>query len=345
MIDELKNLVKNSSEDEVRSLLFQILLSINMGEESNSSEKQFTQNLKEIYTDFLNYKSTQTTNINEKDYKVAHIIFGDSPSGSLKLVLRDMELQDSEKVINFSDLFSIGPIGRLHEEIGIIKRAEWLKNHINFDEEYIDRYQDEFTNTILKIHSITSNIPIVIWAGENSHEQTALRFVLYLLREKTNNIILIKTTTSYKNIFDMPDIEYYPLHTGEIIPEKLKMIYEKNRMAHPLSSEERKKFEAEWEVISTKQEVLRVWEKERICNVDEGYYDDYIIDITRRLHNDQKVKGFLKSARVIGQAMGYLNQYIGDLYIEYRVRHLIMNGVFEIQGIPKAMRFYSVKLR
>lgn len=49
---------------------------------------------------------------------------------------------------------------------------------------------------------------------------------------------------------------------------------------------------------------------------------------------------FMKSARVIGN----LNQYIGDQFVKYRVRHLIMNGVFEIEGIPKAMRFYSVKL-
>ncbi|WP_042348636.1 DUF1835 domain-containing protein [Bacillus massiliigorillae] len=344
MIDEIKSFVKNSSEDEVRSLLFLILFNINMIEESNFSEEQFTQNLKKIYKDFLNYHSTKSITP-EKNYKVAHIVFGDSPSGSLKMMLRDMDLEDTENVIHFSDLFSIGPVWKLHEEIGLNKRAEWLKNHINFEEEYIDKYQDEFTNTMLKIHSITSNTPIVIWTGENSHEQTALRYVLYLLREKTNNIFLIDTTTTYKNTYHMPDAEYYPLHTGEIIPEKLRMIYEENRMAHPLSWEERKKLEDEWEMISTKQEVLRIWGKEEIHSVDEGYYDDFIIDTTLNLHNDQEVKGFLKSARVIGQVLGYLNQYIGDLYIEYRVRHLIINGVFEIQGIPKAMRFYSVKLR
>lgn len=63
------------------------------------------------------------------------------------------------------------------------------------------------------------------------------------------------------------------------------------------------------------------------------------------MHNEVKSKDFMKSARVIGEVIGNLNQYIGDQFVEYRVRHLIMNGVFEIVGIPKAMRFYSVKLR
>ncbi len=334
--------MENSSEDEVKSHLFHILLHINMVEESKIPEDEFTANLKKIYKDFLHYKSLQTT---EKDYTAAHIVFGDSPAGSLKRVLKDMELQDSEGVIHFSDLFSIGPLWRLSDETGLNQRAEWLRNHINYDEDDMERYQDAFTNTILKIRSIHSNIPIMIWAGDNSHEQTALRFVLYLLREKANNIFIIKTTASYKQLFNMPDAEYYPLHTGEIIPEKLILIYEENKMTHPLSREEREKLEDEWEVISAKQHVLRIWENEEIHNVDEGYYDDYIIDITRRLHNEQKGTGFIKSARVIGEVLGHLNQYIGDLYIEYRVRHLIMNGIFDIQGIPKAMRFYSVKLR
>ncbi|WP_423778625.1 DUF3658 domain-containing protein [Enterococcus faecium] len=38
-------------------------------------------------------------------------------------------------------------------------------------------------------------------------------------------------------------------------------------------------------------------------------------------------------------------QYIGDQFLEYRVRHLIVNGQFEIKGVPKAMRYYSVRLR
>ncbi|MGG3927136.1 DUF3658 domain-containing protein [Metabacillus fastidiosus] len=111
-----------------------------------------------------------------------------------------------------------------------------------------------------------------------------------------------------------------------------------------MSQKERKKFEEEWEELSTKKEVLRIWKTGEIHSVDEDYYDDYIINTVRELHNERKDKEFIKSARVIGQVVGYLNQYIGDLYIEYRIRHLIMNGVFEIQGVPKAMRFYSVKL-
>ena len=197
---------------------------------ASSFSDSYFDTMKKIYKDFLYYKSRPTA---EKDYKAVHIVFGDSPAGSLKRVLKDMELQDSEGVIHFSDLFSIGPIWRLSDETGLNQRAEWLRNHINYDEDDMERYQDAFTSTVLNIRSIRSNIPIMIWAGDNSHEQTALRFVLYLLREKANNIFIIKTTASYKQLFNMPEAECYPLHTGEIIPEKLRLIYEKNKITHP----------------------------------------------------------------------------------------------------------------
>ena len=131
------------------------------------------------------------------------------------------------------------------------------------------------------------------------------------------------TTSKYKNQFGVPETEFFPLHTGEISPDKLRLIYEENRKSNSLTQKERKKFEKEWEQLSTKQEVLRIWENKMINSVNESYYDDYIIDTARKIHIERKNNEFMKSARLIGEVMGYLNQYIGDQFFEYRVRHLI----------------------
>jgi hypothetical protein len=278
-------------------------------------------------------------------YKTIHIVFSDSPAGSLRIVLKEMGLQDEEKVIAFSDVFSVGPVWQLHEKAGLSNRYEWLKKHINMDDEILDSYQDKFNNTISEINAIPIDTPIIIWIGENAHEQTALRYVLYLLKEKTNDIFVMDTTSKYKNQFGVPETEFFPLDTGEISPDKLRLIYEKNRKNNSLTQNERKKFEKEWEQLSTKQEFLRIWKNKMINSVNESYYDDYIIDTLRKIHIERKNNEFIKSARLIGEVMGYLNQYIGDQFFEYRVRHLIVNGIFEIEGVPKAMRYYSVKLR
>lgn len=346
MIHELKSIVKNSTEGEVKSLLLQTLLQINMFEEAERyTEEQLVIDLKRTYSDFLQYKRKQTDVKSNQSYQAVHILFGDSPAGSFKRVLEKMELQNEEQVIAFSDLFSVGPIWQLHEEVGLNHRYEWIKNHLIFDDDYIDQYQYKFNQTTSMINAIPDNTPITIWTGENSHEQTALRYVLYLLREKSNDIFLINTTEQYNKQFPHQVIEGYPLHTGEIASEKLQLIYENSRKVPPLSHEQRKKFEEEWQALASIQETLRIWKNSELKSVDEAYYDDYIIGKSKELLNRRKNNEFMKSARLIGEVFGHLDQYIGDAYIEYRVRHLIMNGTFEIKGVPKAMRFYSVRLK
>lgn len=277
-------------------------------------------------------------------YKTIHIVFSDSTAGSVRIVLKEMGRQYEEKVIAFSDVFSIGPVWQLHEKEGLSNRYEWLEKHINMDDEMLDSYQDNFNHTISEINAIPNETRIIIWIGENAHEQTALRYVLYLLKEKTNDIFVRDTTTNYKNQFGVPETEFFPLHTGEISPDKLRLIYENDRKHNSLTNTDRNKFQQEWEQLSTKQEVLRIWKHKKIDSVEESYYDDFIIDTARNIHIENHNE-FIKSARLIGEVMGHLNQYVGDPFFEYRLRHLLMNGIFEIEGVPKAMRYYSVRLR
>jgi hypothetical protein len=42
---------------------------------------------------------------------------------------------------------------------------------------------------------------------------------------------------------------------------------------------------------------------------------------------------------------GQNGHIVGDAFLEYRLRTLINNGVFDIKGVPKGMRYYSVKLK
>ncbi|WP_342550150.1 DUF3658 domain-containing protein [Paenibacillus sp. FSL P2-0089] len=73
------------------------------------------------------------------------------------------------------------------------------------------------------------------------------------------------------------------------------------------------------------------------------YYDSYLLEKLDSLQPPPGDDGFLKSARLVGEALGYCEQYVGDAYFEYRVRELIYNGVLEIKGVPTAMRFYSIR--
>lgn len=151
MINELKKKVGNLQEDEVKSFLFHILLRFNMLDGKEHSVKEFIEHVEKTY-EFITLRNNQ--NEMEKDYEKVHIVFGGSPSGSLKRALDDMDLRDKEKVISLSDIFSIGPVWKLHDDVGLHQRYEWLENHLIFEHQELEEYKMNVRNTLLKIESI-----------------------------------------------------------------------------------------------------------------------------------------------------------------------------------------------
>lgn len=274
-----------------------------------------------------------------------HILFGASASGSLKYVLRKMGLDKEEQIISFRDMFSIGPVWQLHEENGVQSRFEWMKKCMGdeYDDDYTD-YTQNFEKVIKQINSIPEGVHVTIWTSENAHEQTGLRFIVYLLKDKNIDISLINTSEEYDELFQVKKVKYTPLHSGEIPPEKLQLIYEQGR-GKVFTDHDREDLEKEWLYLAGSQETLRIWRNRRIQNVPEDYYDEVIVKRAKKLHGKKNTNEFMKSARLIGEVLGHLKQYIGDVFLEYRLRKLIEAGVFESEGSLGAMRFYSVKLK
>lgn len=342
----MKNLINQLDEGELKYALFLLYCRAQAVEEDNGySKDQFFLDIKNTYNNLLHYQRNQAGDEQNPQFDTTHIVFGDSPTGSLKIALKELGLNQKEKIITFSDLFSIGPIWQLHNAQGIDNRYEWLRTHINIDDEVLLDYQANFERAILNIEQIPTNHPIIIWAGENAHEQTGLRFVLRLLKEKTNNITIIHTNKAYKTHFDRPEIDFTPLNMGELSHEQLRKIYENGKNRNTLTQTERKTLERQWEQLCENKEVLRIWGNNEITSVPETYYDEYIIQTVKNSHNKRKNNDFIKSARIIGEVIGHLDQYVGDQFIEYRVRRLIVDGIFDMEGIPKAMRYYSIKIR
>ncbi|BAC12200.1 hypothetical protein [Oceanobacillus iheyensis HTE831] len=276
----------------------------------------------------------------EKDLHTVHIIFGESPAGSLKVGLNQRE----NKVIGFPDFLAIGPIYRLHEESGFNERYEWLISRLNFENNYLEEYFVRFKTSIKEIHSISNEVPIVVWTAENANEQIGLRFFTYLLGDKPNDVYILNTTLGFHELYDPDDVEYVIRHSGEINSTQFRTIFEE-QLGKPLTMEERKQYVNEWMTLSDSKKVLRIWKSSKVKEVEENYFDSFIINSLRNLHNEQNKIDFMKAAKLIGEVYGQLDEPLSDTFIEYRIRELIDQGNFEIKGTPKNMRSYSVKLR
>lgn len=341
LLHELKKIIETASEQEVKTLLFQIFLRAEMEKENNLSPDAFTQDIIKMYKDYVKVKQAEKR-VEDRKYKACHILFGHSAAGSMKMALKELNREKEEQIICFSDLFSVGPIWQLHAAEGLRKRQEWLQDHINFEETFLEQYETDFNETLDKLDSIAGDTSIFIWAGDNAHEQIGARFVLHHLRDKGNDIKIINVNANYPKSFAKPNCEFTPLHTGEIIHEKLAVMYQNHGEIEALTMEEKVKATGEWELLAAATENLRIWENRQVCAVNEDFFDETIMSAAKSLQN--KRNDFKPVARLIGEVIGHLEQYIGDGFLEYRVRQLIYEGKLDIKGVPKAMRHYRVRL-
>ncbi|MEH7333004.1 DUF1835 domain-containing protein [Neobacillus drentensis] len=269
-----------------------------------------------------------------REHGPVHLVSSSSTAGALRY-----GLERPKKVIGFQEPFAIGPLWKFDSKIGQDYRYEWLSENINFELE-VHELENYFSKTVLEIEDIPDEIPVYIWTANNGDEQTWLRFILFLLRDKPNEMILINTTEQWSE-----DEGRSMIHSAWLHPEQLKALFDQNKTAKPLSNEERVQFQEEWEQLSQTKEVLRLWQNGRITSVPEDYFDGFIIQTIEQLHQQQEPKEFIRAGEVIGEILGQLDELVSDCFFEYRIRHLIYNGVLELKGIPKSMRHYRVKLR
>lgn len=271
------------------------------------------------------------------NHSPVHIVMSESAAGSLRVAL-----PHPKTVIGIPDSFMIGPLWNIHEKIGKAFRDEWLYDHINYEQED-DTYRQQFTNTIRQIEDLSGDVPIYIWYGDNADEQTAIRFILYLLREKKNDIYIINSTEQYEKYCAKDERNIS--HTSQMDSEVLRLLFEKNKEIEPLSNIKRMQFQTEWKKLSETKDVLRMWLDNEITAMPEHYYDSFIMKVIEKIHKEQGTPEFIKTGFVIGELLGQLNASVDIFFLEYRIRHLIYSGQLALKGIPKSMRYYSVKLR
>ncbi|MBB6444048.1 DUF1835 domain-containing protein [Bacillus benzoevorans] len=265
-----------------------------------------------------------------------HIVSSEHAAGTVRY-----SLPWPKKVIGFPDFFSIGPLWKLEEKAGQAFRNEWIMENINLEQDDYE-YENKFSNTLKEIEDIPKHVRIFIWYGNNVEEQTGMRFFLYLLREKTNEIVLINSTELFANYFG--SAERFNSHTGHLEPETLKKLFEICKENDPVGDSKRMALQKEWEALSQSKEVLRIWKDDQIKAVPEIYYDEIILKTIENLHKEQESKDFIKTGAVIGEILEKMDEPVFAYYIEYRIRYLVYSGFLELKGIPRSMRHYSVKL-
>ena len=277
-----------------------------------------------------------------KDCSHVHIVVGHSFAGSLRLALGQMKDSDSHQLIVLAEHYAVGPLGRLDSREGRETRRQWFWNNIAEAHEAYSSFEEESMQLVDQIAQIPPQAEFILWAGDNASEQAGLRHAIYLLRGKPNAVSVYNACAICEKLFNRPDAFIQYRHSGEIPPDKLRQALLAIDGSGRLTLDNRNSLEQEWLNLSGQKGNLRIWEHGAVTEVQEDYFDPYILEKLDSLRRPGD-EGFLKAARLVGEALGYCEQNIPDYYFEYRLRELVYAGVLDIQGVPAAMRYYSVR--
>ncbi|MET3574501.1 DUF1835 domain-containing protein [Bhargavaea ullalensis] len=264
-----------------------------------------------------------------------HICFGASVTGALKYALRKTE----DRVIGFPADLSIGPIAHIDQDDGITRHFRWVRE--TFRSIFGDLTDDEpaFREALRRLEAIPPGTPVTIWTCENAAEQIGLRLVLHLLKDKPLPAGTVNTATAMEAFNEGRKYRIEILHSGECSPEQLISFYAAHRTSLP--EDESARLREEGERLLGNQSLVRSWRDGRITDEPLTRDDARILEHAENL----RPNGFLPAARLIGEVIGYADQPLSDLWVEYRIRSLIEEGRLESKGSLQSMRLYQVRAK
>lgn len=324
-MDQLKSKISQLTENEAKTLLLLTFLN-----EEMLDEKEFSQYVQNVYREVMADRTETSHN-----YSKAHIVFGDSASGSLKYMLKQTKREDTEQVLTFADDYSYGPIWKLHTKAGQEIRSHWLHTCTR------DELRHPLEAVTRAFKQMDEHMPIYIWTTDHAPDRIGLLLAIYLLKKHTNDMYVIHADAAYRKLNEYKKVTYDYITTGNITPENAQKIVNMPDYIKKLSVDQRKEYEKQWIECAKTSENLHVFHDGSIHSIPENSIDSLILEKAQIL----ATKNYIPSARLIGEVLGHNDFPISDSFIEYRLRALIGQGYFEVKGHTTAMRYYQIRFK
>lgn len=344
-MDKLYESLHQFDEKELRMFLHNLLKTVDhFGKDGSLEEKRLSEKLINILQSQIDVvRSHQLQSSALQNY--VHLVFSLSDAGSLKVALSRIGKRTVSQVMAFNELFSVGPISDLDATTGQQNRLFWMMER-NRDYKYgqhINR-EHQLVNIVSAIKSIAENKTIVIWCADNAHDQTGLRFVLYLLREREQQINVVNMSEVYQVSGLQAKDTPIPYAMGQIDPEIYDELVRTYHDGFPLASNQRRLYESEWLTLTSQDHELRVWTEGTVKGSEMCTLDDVIVKAVTELEHEQDEKGFIRAGSVAAKVFDSFQQVVGDWFITYRIWILVNRGILVFRGLPWALHQFSVKL-
>ncbi|CAH1210579.1 DUF1835 domain-containing protein [Paenibacillus sp. JJ-223] len=345
-MDELYQKTRKFNVSDYRSLLHRLVDEAQQHVEQGSSEhKVFGEKLYRCIEAQVNAIEQERLQAEQLQTTV-HIIFSLSDAGSLKVTLSKLGKRLENRVLAFNDMFSVGPIKDLHTLRGQQARQAWITEN---DPEHLFSVRHNAANEIGAMMDTLRNIPeskkVIIWCADNAHDQTGLRFALYVLRERKNVIHIANVTHACKEMGTNWGEEAAPYAAAHIERDTYVEMVKNYGEGYALNRAERIALEAEWEELAGQDHILRLWKNGSIIGCEEEDLDDVIVSSMVELQRHQENSGaFVEAADLVIHVLNSIRQRVTLTFITHRIWKLVSEGVFVFRGMPGQLHQFSLRL-
>ena len=264
-----------------------------------------------------------------------HIVFNETDVTTLQGAIA-LDDQLAGDVLQIKDDYAVGPIQNLYEDEGIRNRKDWWKEVLAggdyaslADDQSIDDYK-----TVAEIAERLQNDEnenIWIWAAQNKHDVSGYYWLLSFLKEFQGRIYIL-----YLN--NLPFINekgniFYPSWLSEI---PAKEFLKAKKLAREITPGEFEVDPDEWTKLTNEDKGIRLLEGgKKLIQADYNFYD---AELKKFINKDWQ-----KASKVINHFLSKAKNTTGDAYLLWRLKLIIANGDYDVQGKIASMKDFEIK--
>ena len=266
-----------------------------------------------------------------------HIVFNEP---DIEVIAKAIELDESlsGEIVVVRDDYAVGPLENIFTSGGAELRKQWWQSVLvggDYDNLIQEGKVDDAKVVLDLKEKLDANQDEVlwIWAAQNKHDVSGYFWLMSQLSEYQGRIFIL-----YLN--NLPFINekgniFYPDWLSQIPPREF---IKAKKLARAITSSEFEVDPDEWNKICMEGKMVRVLEGgKKLTQKDVDYYD---ADLIRFITNDNQ-----KASKIIHQFLTKNKETTGDAFLLWRLKSIVENEGFEVNGELKGMKDFEIKKR
>lgn len=264
-----------------------------------------------------------------------HIVFNEADVDVLqKAIELDESLQG--EILQIKDDYAVGPLNNIYLGEGIEARKQWWREVLeggDYDVKVDEGEADDYKTAANLVGTMRRNPEetIWLWVAQNKHDVSGYYWILHYMKEFQGRVFIL-----YLN--NLPFINekgliFYPTWLHSIPPKEF---LKAKKLARPITLSEFEVDPDEWMKLCGEDKGIRLLEGgKKLVQEDYDFYDT---ELKKFITTDWQ-----KGSRIIQQYLNKSKHTTGDAYLLWRLKKIIANGEYDVQGNLKGMRDFEIK--